>query len=198
MPVNGRRKGNAAELQVAQHVQFWWRRLELSDQATPDGEQAEFIRTPQSGGWSTRRVRGNYRVAGDISSTSDSWPFTVEVKRREAWTLTNLVAGRASPVWDWWEQTAKAAVEESGIPMLWLRRNKMPWMVLLPEDIAAPILGIASADIYWAYRAPITRLHSTGVHPIGYLGEKFIKTDPRPWLAASARLPRPVHAAAPA
>ncbi len=82
--------------------------------------------------------------------------------------------------------------------MLWLRRNQMPWMVLLPEDIAAPILSIVSADIYWAMRLPIDRRHSTGVHPIGYLGEKLVKTDPRPWLAASTRQGRPALAAAPA
>lgn len=196
MPVNGRRKGNAAELEVASLNQFWWRRLALSEQATPDGEQAEFIRTPQSGGWSTRRVRGNYRVAGDISSTSNSWPFTVEVKRREKWTMTNLVAGRASPVWEWWEQCVKAANEELGIPMLWLRRNKMPWMVLLPEDIAAPIMGIGNSDIYWASRPAIARLQSTGIHPIGYLGDKLVKTDPRPWLAAGVRQGRPALATA--
>lgn len=143
-------------------------------------------------------MRGNYRVAGDISSTSTSWPFTVEVKRREAWSMTNLVAGRPSPVWEWWEQTVKAAREEDGIPMLWLRRSKMPWMVLLPEDIAAPVLSIASADIYWAYRAKLDRLHSTGVHPIGYLGEKLIKTAPAPWLGLAARKARPLVPGAPA
>lgn len=197
MPVNGRRKGNAAELQVAADCQFWWRRLSLQEQATPDGEECEFIRTPQSGGWSTRRVRGNYRVAGDISATSGSWPFTVEVKRREKWTLTTLVAGRPSPVWGWWEQCCKAANEELGIPMLWLRRNKMPWMVLLPEDIAAPILGVANSDIYWPDRQLIARHQTTGFHPIGYLGEKLVKSNPVPWLA-SARQGRLAAAAAPA
>jgi hypothetical protein len=195
--INGRRKGNSAELEVARMVEFWWLQLSLEQQASPDGHPCEFIRTPSSGGWATRRVRGNYRVAGDIGTTSDSWPFTVEVKRRERWTLRTLVKGQSSPVWSWWQQCATASEEESGIPMLWLRRNKMPWMVLLPEDVAGPILGITNSDIYWPDRETVALHQTTGIHPIGYLADKLVKSDPRPWLAVSARKPRPALAGPP-
>lgn len=184
---NGRRKGASAEREVAALVQEWWRRLPLEQQAVPDGKDSEFVRTPQSGGWSTQRVRGAFKVAGDLSSTSTSWPFTVEVKRREQWTLTNFVrAGkRGSPVWDWWAQSVKSAKEEGGIPMLWMRRSRTPWMVIVPDDLGRRVMGALHADIFWPEPSLVAHHNSTGVHPIGFLGTKVLSTDPSAWLGAA-------------
>lgn len=191
---NGRRKGAAAELQVAKSIEFWWQRLPLKHQSTPDGMPAEFVRTPQSGGWSTKRVRGTFRVAGDLSSTSNSWPFAVEVKRREAWSLTMFVSGskRGSPVWSWWAQCVKSADEEGGVPMLWMRRSKQPWLVLLPESIAVPRLGVRRADIFWEDPSLVAKHNRTNVHPIGYLATKILDTDPCDWLGLRRSLAPPV------
>lgn len=182
--VNGRRKGAHAELQVVRQSEFWWRKLPLDQQVTPDGAQCQFVRTPQSGGWSTNRVRGSFRVAGDLSSTSDSWPFTVEVKRRESWSLSVFIMGgkRGSPVWGWWQQCVKSANEEGGVPMLWMRRSQQPWIVLLPETIAVPRLGVRRADIYWEDPDIVAAHNTSGVHPIGYLASKVTDTDPGAWL----------------
>lgn len=184
MPVNGRAKGATGEIQVAKLAQEWWRQLPLVQQNVEDGGEAEFVRTPMSGGWSTKRVRGNFRTAGDISSTSRSWPFTVEVKRRESWSLAVFVAAgkRGSPVWDWWEQCVKSANEEGGIPMLWMRKNRQPWIVLVPDAIGRRVMGAVKADILWDDSSLVAHHNRVDVHPIGYLADKVLATDPMQWL----------------
>jgi hypothetical protein len=120
---NGRRKGAKGELQVAALLQDWWRQLE------PD---AIFRRTPSSGGWARGDVaKLAFETAGDLTTTAVRFPFCVEVKRREAFDTDNFLKGRASPVWNWWLQAQTQGAEQDGEPMLWLRRNHEPWMVLL-------------------------------------------------------------------
>ena len=198
MPINGRDKGKKAELDICHKVEAWWRQLPIEVQNTPDGQPAQFIRTPGSGGWGTAQTRNNYRVAGDVSSTSASWPFTVEAKRREGWSLTVLVKGghRGSPVWAWWQQCCSAAQVEGGVPMLWVRRNRQPWLVLMPEVIAIPRLGIPIADIYWPDPVLTAKHNRTGVHPVGYLAEKVLASDPAAWLGLR-KAGAPVLATAP-
>lgn len=144
MAKNGRQKGNVAEREVAAILQKWWREKE------PD---CEFIRTPLSGGWSTGSVREHFKAAGDIMTTAKKFPWTVEVKRREGWSLDNLIKCRRSPVWGWWEQTVEAATTEQGWPMLWLRKNRMEWHLLMriPDmDGVYPLVTIYNSDLLFA------------------------------------------------
>jgi hypothetical protein len=124
---NGRAKGAKAELEVARLCVVWW------DQVEPG---CQFKRTPGSGGWATPEVRGEFKVAGDLTTTAKRWPFTVEVKRREGWVLANLYAAKPSPVWKWWRQACAAASEEGRTPILFLRKNaRVPeWFVMVPEQ----------------------------------------------------------------
>lgn len=122
---NGRAKGKIAEREVAAMVAAWWAAVEPG---------CEFRSTPSSGGWATPQLRGHFKVAGDLTTTAKRWPFTVEVKRREAWNFANVSRGKASPVWSWWRQACKAADEESRVPILFLRKNSRTpeWFVILP------------------------------------------------------------------
>lgn len=122
--MNGRAKGCRGEREVAKLIAEWWGSVE------PGGE---FVRTPSSGGWATPQLRGAFRAAGDLMTTAATWPFTVEVKYRENWKDGTLLAGMKSPVWGWWAQAVKAAEEEGRQPMLWLRRSREPWRVMLPK-----------------------------------------------------------------
>lgn len=121
-----RAKGKAAEREVAGLCAAWWSAVEPG---------CQFASTPGSGGWSTAKMRAAFNVAGDLSTTAKRWPFTVEVKRREGWRDGPLLAGKASPVWGWWAQACKAAAEEQRWPMLWLRRSREPWRVMLPRYV---------------------------------------------------------------
>jgi hypothetical protein len=121
---NGREKGSKAEREVARMLEVWWQPVEL----------ARFVRTPMSGGWGDPRVRAQFKACGDVSTTASSFPFVVEVKRRERWSMRTLLGGQQSPVWSWWGQCQAAAREQGGEPLMLLRRSKMPWLAFLPAD----------------------------------------------------------------
>ena len=112
--VNGRQKGARGERQVAELLTNWWQAIEPG---------CEFIRTPSSGGWANPQVRGHFKTSGDLMTTAQRWPFSVEVKHREGWSVERLERGMSSPVWGWWRQAIKASIEEKREPMLWFRKN---------------------------------------------------------------------------
>jgi hypothetical protein len=115
-------KGKVAEREVAKLIGPWWATIE------PD---SVFVRTPMSGGWGDDEVKSEFKTTGDLMTTSHTWPFDVEVKRREGWSEEQLFIGAPSPVWNWWQQTQRGARISQRQPMLWLRHNRRPWMVLL-------------------------------------------------------------------
>ena len=122
MPINGRQKGSRGERELAKTIEAWWQRLE------PD---ARFKRTPGSGGWSSPDVRSAFRTSGDLVTTAKRWPWCVEVKWRENWSREWLTQGRASPVWGWWRQCQKAALECDQWPAMFFRKNRTPWLLML-------------------------------------------------------------------
>ncbi len=79
-------------------------------------------------------MRGDMKIAGDLMTNSEIFPFTTEVKLREKWVLQRLLDGKKSPIWGWYEQCCKAAKEENKIPMLWFRKNREEWWILVPES----------------------------------------------------------------
>jgi len=120
-----RSKGSSAEREVAKLLEPWWQTYD------PD---ARFVKTPLSGGWGGPTLRGNFGAAGDLMTTSKEFPFAVEVKRREGWTWERLLAGKPSPVWDWWWQAQGQADEMCKVPTLWLRKNRENnWSIILPK-----------------------------------------------------------------
>ena len=179
-------KGNGGEREVARKLEPWWCKVEPG---------ATFIRTPQSGGWSTPQVRQEFRASGDIMTTAVRFPFAVEVKRREGWSPANLVAGKRSPVWGWWRETIVEARELGAEPMLWVRKNAarrtgkgsgggtLPalWTVLLGRDY---ILGLRDAgivvvpDIFWHAETLAPGVDIGGVIPVGFVEHTLLGTDP--------------------
>lgn len=132
MAVNGRRKGNVAEREIAKLLQEWWSKVE------PD---CQFVRTPLSGGWSSAKVRGDFRASGDIMTTAKQFPFVVEAKRREQWSMDSFEKGNRSPVWRWWKQSQKQADEANGLPMLWIRKNHVEWFVVVGKEAFVQLHG---------------------------------------------------------
>jgi hypothetical protein len=181
MAKNSRAKGRRAERDVAKLLAKWWRKID---------KKVEFKPTPLSGGWGGRdggkHVRAHFKASGDLMTTSVSFPFTIEVKHREAWSMRNLVAGRATPVWDWWVQSQRQSEEEGEIAMLWFRKNNFPWMVALPPS-SLPLVQVApgtwsavEADLH----IPASMLDANGVPygaevPSFILGERLLKVDPK-------------------
>jgi hypothetical protein len=118
-----KRKGSVGELEVAKVLQAWWRDLE---------PEAIFKRTPQSGGWAKADARGAFQTSGDIVTDAREFPFSVEVKRREGFKWEQLLKGSRSPAWAWWRQAQSQAAESNLVPMLWIRKNRQGWWVMVP------------------------------------------------------------------
>lgn len=182
MTKNGARKGRAAEREVAKICQEWWSRLDLN---------CEFRRTPLSGGWLGKdgaNVRAHFKACGDIMTTSETWPFTVEVKRREFWNVHRLFSGKPSPVWGWWRQAIVQAREEGGIPMLWARKNQyrpgqpaFPWFIMLPDSYYVDKRRIIpKPDVIWN---PIVlyanQVDFAGVFPSLWFADRLMAINPK-------------------
>lgn len=159
----GHRKGNEAELEVAKLIQPWWRRLDPG---------AIFVRTPRSGGWT--QGRDVFDARGDLmSKTTARFPWCVEVKRREAWSFDVFLAGDASPVWKWWFGACFDAQQARLHPMLWVRQNRRPWVVLLRRDQRSRMPNPEFCWSGWSDpRAP---------QPAGYFADRLLAMDPRIW-----------------
>jgi hypothetical protein len=109
-------KGNRGENAVARLLGEWWGKLE---------PRCEFCRTPGSGGWATGTLRSFHNVSGDLTTTAQMFPFTTEIKWREAWSVERFLFGKTSPVWGWWRQAVNQALEDGHVPMLWARKNRL-------------------------------------------------------------------------
>lgn len=153
---NGRAKGKRAELDVAHKMQAWWRQLE---------PEAVFRRTPMSGGWSSDPA---FNVRGDLVTSAKRFPWCVEVKKREAWSLENFLAGKPSPVWGWWNQAQRQANDLGMEPMLLFCANRMPWRMLIRERYFVSLTLCTRLDMEahtYSGRWPIAR----GQRPIGFV-----------------------------
>jgi hypothetical protein len=108
---NGKNKGNRAEREVAALVSKWW--------------GSDFARTPSSGGFRTKKFREDWHAEGDLVTADETFPFSVECKWQEGWTLDQLLTSNKGCVWDWWKQT-KGQTPKDKHPLLIFKRNNMP------------------------------------------------------------------------
>jgi len=68
----------------------------------------------------------------DADLISPPWfPFKVEIKKRETFTMDDLVVQRKSALWDWWEQTKRQATAKYKLPMLIAGKNFFPEIVFV-------------------------------------------------------------------
>jgi hypothetical protein len=187
MTINGRKKGSNAERALAAIIQAWWRQRD---------PECIFKRTPSSGGWASPEARAHFKTSGDLVTTAAWWPWCVEIKHREGWSREWLEKGRNSPVWSWWEQTQTAAAESDQWPMLFVRKNRTPWLLMLSDRdpaIEGPLygarkLGRRSSRMHaaWSRDPVITFPHQLGGpwrvgdhHPIVFTAEQLFAMPPR-------------------
>lgn len=122
MSAGSRRKGVRGEREVAGILQ---------SAVAAHGLDARFVRTPASGGWHGPAVRREFRAGGDLMCTVE-FPWSVEVKWRDCWAYEVWWRGsRSSPVWRWWEQSKVAADESGLLPMLWVKKSRRRWSVVV-------------------------------------------------------------------
>jgi hypothetical protein len=184
MPVQGRPKGNKAEIEIAKMFSAWWSAFEPGD----------FVRTPLSGGWGGKDLRAGFKASGDIMTTAQQFPFTIEVKRREGWSWKTLVAGKKSPVWGYWRQALSQAKEMGGIPLLFFRRNREPWNVMLPFREAIQSTQFRSEDYRGIWLS--SELADSGVDfgeelPVIVPMFRFFQSKPHIWTLMAPTFPKP-------
>lgn len=123
-------------------------------------------------------MRAAFKAAGDLMTTARRWGWACEVKRREGWDWERLKAGRASPVWSWWRQ-AQAQAEDAGLqPMLWFRKSRQPWRVLVPAG-AAYVEGLCEvAALCASWDASDLLGIGVGQHPVCVDAVALLGHDP--------------------
>src|SRR6185436_11880075 len=155
---NSRVKGTRAELDVAEMFSRWC------------GEVVR--RTPGSGGWSSAK----FGVTADLVCPNKRFPFHVEVKHREGWTLDDLVTGARrehdKSIAQWWRQCVESCpktIDDTHVtlhkePLLVFRRNRQPWLVMsradcLTQEFGAGVLILKlPVGFDWALDVVVNRL----------------------------------------
>lgn len=124
-----RNKGARAELEVAALIQEWWQEVEPG---------VFFKRVPLSGGWANAAMRKNKGSSGDLTTDAKRFPFVVEVKRNEEFSMSRVLMATADekpysgPVWKYWAQAREQADEAGGVPLLVFRNSGAQWWCLVP------------------------------------------------------------------
>jgi len=172
---NGRQKGSRGERVVAGIVKEWWSSHEPA---------CLFMRTPLSGGWQhNTQAAAHFKACGDLMSTSPIFPFCVEVKWREQWSVDRFLDGCPTPAWAWWEQAIVAAVKQGSVPMMWVRKNRIhktakpfPWIVVIPRAFV-DARCLDAPDMNWSQRQLRFNGVDVSVEPAGYDYQRFVKMD---------------------
>jgi hypothetical protein len=169
------RKGAVGELEVRNLIQPWWAAVEPA---------TRFNRAPLSGGW---HAAADQQTAGDLLVTPGSkWPWSVEVKRREGWSPARALSGLASPLWTWWAQATRDAATIGLYPMLWARRSRGQWIVLVPEKQYLAQRKAPIPRYQWISWPPKrymgTDWRTTLPAPIGYFALDLLDANPRVWI----------------
>lgn len=118
MPVNSRRKGQAAERKLVKLFEAWW------------GEK--FFRTPGSGAFATRGFMGVdlSQMAGDLVTPDITFPFCVESKKVEGWTLEQMLTSTKTKMHEWWDQAVRET-PANRIPLLVFTKNHAPLYAMM-------------------------------------------------------------------
>lgn len=116
MGVNGRKKGQTAERKLAKMFSAWW--------------GSEFTRTPLSGGFATAKFREDWNACGDLVTPDKSFPFCVESKKVEGWTLEQMLMSDKTHMHKWWEQTV-TETPQGKLPLLVFTKNHAPLYAMM-------------------------------------------------------------------
>lgn len=111
-------KGAKYELDVSKLLTEWW-------------GGGKFSRVPASGGlhWGD-----DQRVAGDIIPPPEAdFPFVVECKKREGWTMEHILLDIGQPR-EWWEQVVTDGRRVKLTPLMIFSRNRAKDFVMIPYN----------------------------------------------------------------
>jgi len=126
----GKAKGKGYERRVGEILGNWW-------QGKP------FRSTPQSGGWDKQANDGDVVAYGDLYIPAGSdFPFSVECKRQECWSLEDLVNPNLvalCPILTWWDQCFNDACRVCKLPLLVFSRNNLGFDLCVTSVPSSPL-----------------------------------------------------------
>lgn len=115
--VNSLKKGQRGERKLVKLFSDWW--------------GSEFFRTPGSGAFATLGFKyKDHDLSGDILTLDKTFPFCVESKHVEGWTLEQMLTSEKTLMHKWWKQTVKET-PEGKIPLLVFTKNRAPLYCIL-------------------------------------------------------------------
>lgn len=176
--MNSKQKGARGEREVCKLLFDYWSPFEPK----VDGHDLTFKRTPMSGGWSHGKGRETFGTAADILTNSKTFPWAVEIKHRESFSMDNVEKGKKSPVWGWWKQACRQANEMNKEPMLLFRKNRMPWHLMARNQWVfdgdnwlfdfpdLPSAMISTAESFFSYWKPYQVSHYIRTHSERFTG----------------------------
>lgn len=164
--VNGNRKGKTAERKLVPLFAAWW--------------GSEFFRTPESGGMSTRLTKmlkiDLSKFAGDIVTLDETFPFCIESKKVEGWTLEQLLTSDKTLIHSWWDQAVKQT-PEGKIPLLVFTKNHAPlYAMMRTSDLPSYVYSTRRSV------GPSFETYIEGVHVAIFALSHLLATTKGDWL----------------
>jgi len=119
--INSRTKGQSAERKLVKLFSTWW--------------GSDFFRTPGSGAFATKGFAGidTSSMAGDLVTTDSTFPFCVESKKVEGWTLEQILTSNKTKIHAWWEQTVRECPPDK-VPLLVFTKNHSPIYCMISQS----------------------------------------------------------------
>jgi len=165
---NPSEKGGAFERRCGRDLSLW---------LTGGADRSQLIRSQSSGGWKYRNVNH----VGDLAPNGPAGEefrsvFGVECKDREEFEWRHLWTSANPALCKWWLKHQGECAEHNLAPMLLLKRNREPLLVVLPPDLLP----------WWApERALLIERRDLGVTLLLAPWEDFAKLDPQDVLEAA-------------
>lgn len=133
--VDGRRKGNSFEVEMAYAFSNWV--CPPTEGVWQKGDDIPFRRRPAD----KDAVPSDWVGGRDLMHHPQvRFPFSVECKNDERWTVDALFTAPTKVVLSWWAQCAAQAAQIGLRPLLILSRNRHPTMAVLAQE-DAPLLS---------------------------------------------------------
>lgn len=164
---NSRDKGGRGERQAAKEFRDWW--------------GTDFARTPASGGFGTARFRNEWNAAGDLVTPDPTFPFCVECKWVEGWSLEQVLTNDGCLIFRWWQQ-AQGECPPDKLPLLVFKRNNRPFYCMIEANDFASQEFLRDSGIRY-YQVPLLK-NVTGTVPMMvyiFALSDFFKLDPEIW-----------------
>lgn len=140
---------------------------------------SKFTSSPQSGAFATRTQFSS--MAGDLVTDDESFPFCVENKNQEDWTLEELFTAPSSRLFEFWKQTV-GQTPEGKIPMLVFTKNYRPLFFMLPLVTFASVIAPKDSKFpYVTFNAMLEEPDHYRMVAIGLLHDFQEHTSPEDW-----------------